>query len=336
MSRPRVFVSSTYYDLKHLRSSIDNFIESLGFDSILSEKGDIAYSPYQPLDKSCYKAAETCDIFVLIVGGRYGSRASTAKEAPTDLDLERYDSVTKLEYEAAASRNIPIYILIEQNVYAEYHTYIKNKGNRVDYAHVDSVNIFELIEGILAKTRNNPICTFERFTEVENWLREQWAGRFQDLLLQKNNQKQLSTLSAQIATLSDQVEALSVISSTLKTYLEVVVTKVSPDEAPDLIESERIRKTDSEKTDIRRTDFENTEELRKNMFFRNVVEPVCSVEEFENALNEAKSYKDFADIIISKNNNLELKEKILANADNIELKKSINKARELLEREKFA
>jgi hypothetical protein len=60
------------------------------------------------------------------------------------------------------------------------------------------------------------------------------------------------------------------------------------------------------------------------------------VEEFENAINAAKSYKDFADIIISKNNNFELKEKILTNADNIELKKSINKARELLEREKFS
>lgn len=39
MARPRIFVSSTHYDLKHLRSSLENFIESLGFDAILSEKG---------------------------------------------------------------------------------------------------------------------------------------------------------------------------------------------------------------------------------------------------------------------------------------------------------
>ena len=45
MAKPRVFVSSTYYDLKHLRSSLENFVESLGFEPVLSEKGDIAYAP---------------------------------------------------------------------------------------------------------------------------------------------------------------------------------------------------------------------------------------------------------------------------------------------------
>lgn len=41
MARPKVFVSSTYYDLKHIRASMEVFIESLGFDAILFEKGDI-------------------------------------------------------------------------------------------------------------------------------------------------------------------------------------------------------------------------------------------------------------------------------------------------------
>lgn len=79
MARPRVFVSSTYYDLKHVRASLDLFIESMGYDSILSEKGDIAYTHDRPLDDSCYRETETADIFVLIIGGRYGHEAS-----PTD------------------------------------------------------------------------------------------------------------------------------------------------------------------------------------------------------------------------------------------------------------
>ena len=62
MARPRVFVSSSYYDMKHVRSSLDNFIESLGFESVLSEKGDIAYSPDVPLDESCYREASSADI----------------------------------------------------------------------------------------------------------------------------------------------------------------------------------------------------------------------------------------------------------------------------------
>ncbi len=52
MAKPRIFISSTYYDLKHLRASLENFVESLGFDAILSEKGNIAYAPDIALDES--------------------------------------------------------------------------------------------------------------------------------------------------------------------------------------------------------------------------------------------------------------------------------------------
>ncbi|MGB8899763.1 MAG: DUF4062 domain-containing protein [Methylocella sp.] len=179
MARPRVFVSSTYYDLKHVRSSLDNFIEALGFDSVLSEKGDIAFSPDVPLDESCYREASTADVLVLIIGGRYGSAASTEEKKPARAVFERYDSITKKEYDAACSRDIPVYILIEQNVHTEYHTYLRNKDNEnIQYAHVDSVNVFRLIQVILSKPRNNPVHTFERFSDIESWLREQWAGLF--------------------------------------------------------------------------------------------------------------------------------------------------------------
>lgn len=34
MAKPRIFVSSTYYDLKHIRSSPENVIESSGYEDI--------------------------------------------------------------------------------------------------------------------------------------------------------------------------------------------------------------------------------------------------------------------------------------------------------------
>jgi len=48
MSKPRIFVSSTYYDLKHVRSSLEAFIERLGYEPILSEKGHCVRSRCSP------------------------------------------------------------------------------------------------------------------------------------------------------------------------------------------------------------------------------------------------------------------------------------------------
>lgn len=241
MARPRVFVSSTYYDLKHLRSSIENFIEQLGYEPVLSEKDSIAYMPDAPLDESCYREAKNCDLFVLIIGGRYGSPTSSHKKAkPTAADFyERYESITKREFESAAERDIPIYILIDAAVDAEYQTYLKNKDNAsIHYAHVDSVNIFHFVESIRERQRNNPIKLFSKYSEIEVWLREQWAGTFRELIQRVSSTSRIQDIDSKVAALTETAE-------TLKRYLEQVVAKVSPekDEAVRLIkeENERLR-----------------------------------------------------------------------------------------------
>ena len=98
MAKPRIFVSSTFYDMRHIRASMENFISDLGYESILSEKGNIAYDPSLPLDASCYREAESSDIFVLIIGGRYGSEVSESKINKSRSFYERYESITKAEY----------------------------------------------------------------------------------------------------------------------------------------------------------------------------------------------------------------------------------------------
>lgn len=277
MARPRVFISSTYYDLKHVRSSLDNFVDSLGFDSVLSEKGDIAFAPDVALDESCYREASGADIFVLIIGGRYGSASSTEESNPSRSFFERYESITKKEYDSACSRDIPAYILIEHNVHSEYHTYLRNKDNeKIQYAHVDSINIFRLIEDILSKPRNNPVHTFERFVDIENWLREQWAGLFRELLQRMSSQKQIATLSGQIETLGE-------LNATLQRYLEVVISKVSPDEAKELIESER------ERLEL----VEQLELLRGTEFYQLGIKGQISLEAFREILLTSTSIREF-------------------------------------------
>jgi hypothetical protein len=88
---------------------MDLFIESLGFDGVLSEKGDIAYTSDRPLDESCYREVENADIFVLIIGGRYGSEISGESKKSEDF-FERYESITKKEYGTAVDKDMPVYV----------------------------------------------------------------------------------------------------------------------------------------------------------------------------------------------------------------------------------
>jgi hypothetical protein len=278
MARPRIFISSTYYDLKHLRSSLENFIDSLGFDPILSEKGRIAYTPDIPLDESCYREVGTADIFVMIVGGRYGSEVSASKTVTMKTFYDRYNSVTRGEYRSAVERNVPIYILIERSVYAEYETFLKNQQNSsIKYAHVDSVNVFELIADILAQPRNNPVQQFDRYSDVEMWLREQWSGLFRELLQRIQGQAQISSLQAQVAQLAE-------INTTLKTYLEEIVSRVAPQESKSLITNEQKRLEEARVLRIlQRNGFfdylTTTRAFRPEMVFR-AIEAGNSLEDF--------------------------------------------------------
>jgi len=235
MARPRVFVSSTYYDLRHIRASLERFVESLGYDVILSEKGNIAFNPEIPLDESCYREVQNTDIFVLVVGGRYGTEMSESRGSVSKEFYERHDSITKGEYRRAVENNIPLYVLVDKYVYADYETYLQNKSNStVVYPHVDSVNVFLFVDEILSQVRNNALQQFDRYIEIENWLREQWAGLFRDMLARASSQRQIASLASQVAELSE-------VNKTLKKYLEEVVSKLDPDKAAGLIESESKR-----------------------------------------------------------------------------------------------
>ena len=45
MAIPRVFISSTCYDLKYIRGNLLYLVRSLGYEPVLSEEGDVFYDP---------------------------------------------------------------------------------------------------------------------------------------------------------------------------------------------------------------------------------------------------------------------------------------------------
>ncbi len=306
MARPRVFVSSTFYDLKHLRATLDRFIAALGFEAILFENGDIPYAEGKPLDQSCYSEVKNADIFVLIIGGRYGSRVSPPKG--NEALPEEVISITREEFRRASARGIPVYVLVENAVHAELDTFRRNRGNAdVKYAHVDSVYVFEFLEEILGQAK--PVYAFSRPQDVEEWLRAQWAGRFRDLIQASVEQRVVEDVAVQIGALRETTE-------TLKTYLEHVVRKISR-QTGDLLVKEQSGK------------------LEKSLAaLRNPLVRHCSLignidaEQIVELIRNAKTFKDAMENIAARHENpdriLRLRAKPFPFQD-------ANKVRELLE-----
>jgi hypothetical protein len=73
MARPRVFISSTFYDLKEVRSKLKLFIKNMGFEAVRYEKGAIPYGSKEKLEEYCYREIQNVQILISIIGGRFGS-----------------------------------------------------------------------------------------------------------------------------------------------------------------------------------------------------------------------------------------------------------------------
>ena len=68
MAKPKVFVSSTYYDLRHIRAVLEAFIKQFGYDPVLFEKGAIPFQHDKTLEDNCLNEIEACDMLILIRG----------------------------------------------------------------------------------------------------------------------------------------------------------------------------------------------------------------------------------------------------------------------------
>lgn len=73
MALPKIFISSTYYDLKQERNNLSDFISSLGYEAILHEKSSVTYTQNSSLEHDCYNEIINCDILICIIGNHFGS-----------------------------------------------------------------------------------------------------------------------------------------------------------------------------------------------------------------------------------------------------------------------
>jgi hypothetical protein len=70
--KPKVFISSTIYDFKDLRSALKYWISEMGFEAVLSESNEFNVQEDISSYEACLKEIEHCQYFILLIGTRAG------------------------------------------------------------------------------------------------------------------------------------------------------------------------------------------------------------------------------------------------------------------------
>lgn len=202
MAKPRIFISSTYYDLRVIRADLERFLKELGYEPVLFERGHVPYGREEALEEYCYREISNCDIVITVIGGKYGSQSKDHK-----------NSITQKELRTAIELGKQIYVFVEKAVLGEYRTFLVNRdvaGFRP--VAVNDPKIYTFIEEVYGLSAGNPVEGFETSDDIVRFLKEQWAGLFQRLLQEASRQKEINiieNLKSTASTLNSLVTFLT-------------------------------------------------------------------------------------------------------------------------------
>jgi len=230
MAELRVFVSSTCYDLSLLRSQLRAFIKNMGYEPIMSDYEDVLYDPRIHTHTSCVDEVKNCDILILIIGSRFGGKASAESLNKINFEVLKNESnsvdalkekeclsVTQLEVLKAIENSMPIYTFIDKRVWHDHALYEKNKNSdiieKIVFPSIEKQEtakyIFNFINFVRLRTKGNNIFTFEKGQDIEEILKKQWSGYFQRLLNEQrfriNEHKKIDILSEQFEDLKTAI-----------------------------------------------------------------------------------------------------------------------------------
>ena len=177
---PRVFISSTCYDLTSERSDIEKFIRSLGFAPVDNQKGTIPYRNEKRLEEYCYDAVKQIDMLVSIIGNNYGS------ESQKDNDF----SISQMEVKEALKAKKQVFVFIKEDVLKEYNSFYKENKNipNIKYLSVDNSKIYDFIDKIYSLNNNpdwgriNCIEGFKTVNDLKQYIKNQWAALLKSFL----------------------------------------------------------------------------------------------------------------------------------------------------------
>lgn len=166
--QPVIFISSTCYDLRQIREDLKDFFENnYGFDAMLSEFDSFPIDPCVGTFENCLNNVDKCaDIFVLIVGTRYGFVTDTGK------------SITNLEYLHAKAKGIPLFVFVNKQLYNSLPLWRENKNGDFSLV-VDNPKIFEFVSEIYDESQQW-IYTYETVRDITATMKNQLKLIFAD------------------------------------------------------------------------------------------------------------------------------------------------------------
>lgn len=209
--KPRVFVSSTFYDLKYVREDLSNFIRLHDFEPILFENGDVGYTPGEKLEKSCYDAMSSADMAILIIGGNFGTESSETN----DKDKKDNNSITQEEFITAVENNVPAFVFIDSKVSGEYDVYTNNESKiseNPDYINFNAANdirIFKFIKKIF-DLKTISVSEFSKVSEIKDFLAKQWSDMFKQFLENQKQNKETDSIKKSINKLENVVGKMEI------------------------------------------------------------------------------------------------------------------------------
>ena len=172
MGKTRVFISSTCYDLSQIRQDLKDSIMAMGHIPVMSEDKEFPVNPMATTQENCIEAVKKeADIFVLIIGNRYGYK------------LDSGQSITNTEFLTAVQKGIPIYTFTLKSMIHVLPLWKKNPG--ADYSdYVDDTKVFEFIEDVRSK-RGLWNFEFEKAQDIIDILNPQLSILFSESLSER-------------------------------------------------------------------------------------------------------------------------------------------------------
>lgn len=213
MAAPKVFISSTCFDLKDIRSVLKEFVSSFGFEPVMSEFGDVFYHPDLHTHEACINEVSNCHMMILLIGGRFGGEYINDKSR----------SITNAEYEAAKIKNIPVFSYVMKSVLDNHHMYLKNRNKpfitEMDFSAIEkqehALDIFRFIDSVRKSPTNKALEGFESFLDITTHLRKQWAGMFFEFLRNREIRTQMDVVGSSLSAIQTSGEKLEEIVKSL-------------------------------------------------------------------------------------------------------------------------